>query len=110
MLFIFNNQEYEFLGEYRRPVPPDYFLSDSGEVFQAQKDVWSSVRAIVRRVPEAYYFGCLKFVKSGESRPAHYGDFYLDRGCVAGWFGQLPSEGDCEILTLPGPSVLDTYS
>ena len=97
-----NGKQWEFTGEYRKPRPGDYALSDVGEVEEATCS-WPEQRAIVHPVRKEHIFGGVVFEELPNPRPVQAGEFYLyseafKEGRPATWDEEEPSRCSYTIL------------
>jgi len=68
-----NGKQWEFTGEYRKPRPGDYALSDVGEVEEATCS-WPEQRAIVHPVRKEHIFGGIVW-EEVEQRQVKFGEW-----------------------------------
>ena len=98
-----NGKEWEWgRNQYRIPSPGDYFLSDTGEIWQLESrdTAWGSVRAVVHPVAAKYKLGNLTFEETGEYRPVKPGEFYLLHEIPHLWDMLFSTTDSCKILRL----------
>ena len=95
--FTYDNHEYEFRGEYWKPNPDDYYLSNDlgphARVIQPGH-VGLSSRAIVYPVPVRHTFGGVVF-EEVETRTPLKGEWFIHHPNEAicsdgGWWGNYP--------------------